>query len=170
MYMMLTGRPLYRGPTDEAFLLLALNGAPGLLSYYSEEFGLVLPPSLPALLARMLCVDVKERITLEEVMGMEWVREGGREGEVEEEEGREGGVVCWSPATTVEDEMSVGGGEEEEEEEEDGREGGVGVPLLVLPPLMVVVVGREEEEGGTEGREGGMMLSSPALVTLMQTQ
>ena len=134
--MMLTGRPLYRGPTDEAFLLLALNGAPGLLSYYSEEFGLVLPPSLPALLARMLCVDVKERITLEEVMGMEWVREGGREGEVEEEE---------------------------------GREGGVGVPLLVLPPPLMVVVGREEE-GGKEGREGGMMLSSPALVTLMQTQ
>lgn len=36
LYMMLTGRPLYRGPDDEAFALLAGGGAPGLLHFYAR--------------------------------------------------------------------------------------------------------------------------------------
>ena len=38
-YMLLTGRPLYAGPEDEAFALLAAGGAPGLLHFYARYVG-----------------------------------------------------------------------------------------------------------------------------------
>jgi len=186
LYMLLTGRPLYRGPTDEAFHLLALNGAPGLLSYYSQEYGLVLPPSLPNLLCRMLCADVKERITLEELMGVEWIQAGGRQAEEEEggkQEGEEGESECWSPTTTVGDETSVlctgGGGreeEEEEEEEEEGerRKGKYGKedhePLLELLPPATSVAGLVEEKERERGEERKMKSLSPVRASLMLAQ
>lgn len=40
-YMLLTGRPLYAGPEDEAFALLAAGGAPGLLHFYAKYVGVV---------------------------------------------------------------------------------------------------------------------------------
>lgn len=36
LYMLLTGRPLYRDPEDVAFTLLAQGGAPGLLHFYAR--------------------------------------------------------------------------------------------------------------------------------------
>ncbi len=36
LYVMLTGRPLYQGPQDEAFVLLAQGGAPGLVHYHAK--------------------------------------------------------------------------------------------------------------------------------------
>ena len=181
LFMLLTGRPLYQGPADEAFHLLALNGAPGLLSYYSQEYGLVLPPSIPHLLSRMLCAGVKERITLEEVLEDGWVRAEGKgreeeEEEKEEEEGGKGRSECWSPTTTLGDEMSIlsAGGEEEEEEGEETKGGGGGVeasmPLLELLPPVLVVAGVKVEGEREGGKERGMKSWSPAQASLMLAQ
>jgi hypothetical protein len=121
--MLCTGRPLYQGPEDDAFLLLASGGAPGLLSHYEDAYGLTLPRSVHKLLAGMLCPEGDQRMTLEEVMRWKWVQAGGREEEEEEEESSAG---RWSPATTVEDE-----GEEGEEGEEGVR--CEALPILVFP-------------------------------------
>jgi serine/threonine protein kinase len=76
LYCMLTGRPLYAGPGEAAFELLAQGGAQQLLRHY-ESYGLYVEGAAFGLLCRMLSVDPRRRPTLEGILEDAWVREGG---------------------------------------------------------------------------------------------
>jgi serine/threonine protein kinase len=74
LYVMLCGRPLYHGPTDPAFALLAADHAADLLQHY-ESFGLCLEPQAFALISSMLRAKPGSRPTLEEVWSHPWVQD-----------------------------------------------------------------------------------------------
>ena len=72
LYTMLTGRPLYSSPSDEAFRALAQGGIRRVLAVY-ERYGLKLSPSAKDLVCAMLESDPSRRITLEELLEYPYV-------------------------------------------------------------------------------------------------
>lgn len=75
-YMLLTGRPLYASPTDEAFAMVAAGGAAGLIAHY-RRFGLAIDPLAEDLVCKMLEPCVQRRVGVEGVLEHAWLREGG---------------------------------------------------------------------------------------------
>jgi serine/threonine protein kinase len=126
LYTMLTRHPLYLDPEELGFELLCRGEAGRVIEYYRTEHGLGLPAAAAELVEWMLCPHPEGRPTLEQVLGHEWVRGGGREGGM-------GGVV--------DEEGVVAMVVEVEEEEEEGGEGGRGD---VQPSSPVAWAGVEE--------------------------
>ena len=67
MYILLTGRPLYSSPHDQAFKAMARGGVRQVVALY-ETFGLHLSPCAKDLVCSMLDADATQRPTLEEVL------------------------------------------------------------------------------------------------------
>ena len=80
LYIMLTGRPLYGGPKDEAFKILSHPGGSRAVVSAYESYGMILP-SLAAkdLVCAMLDADPTKRPTLEELACHPYVRQVPRE-------------------------------------------------------------------------------------------
>jgi serine/threonine protein kinase len=74
LYIMLCGRPLYHGPKDPAFAVLASDNAARLLHHY-EDYGLCLEPQAFALVSSMLRANPGDRPSLEKVWSHSWVQD-----------------------------------------------------------------------------------------------
>jgi serine/threonine protein kinase len=72
LYTMLTGCPLYEGPDDSAFELLAMGKTADLIRYYAT-YGAFLEPTAQALVCRMLQPRPADRPSLEEVLRDPWM-------------------------------------------------------------------------------------------------
>jgi len=68
LYAMLTGRPLYNSPEDQAFRVMASSGGSRKIIDVYETHGLLVSPVAKDLLCRMLHADPTKRPTLEEVL------------------------------------------------------------------------------------------------------
>ena len=79
LYTMLTRHPLYLNPEELGFELLCRGEAGRVIEYYRTEHGLGLSAAAAELVEWMLCPHPEGRPTLEQVLGHEWVRGGGRE-------------------------------------------------------------------------------------------
>lgn len=82
LYTMLTGRPLYSSPSDQAFKVMARGGVRQVLALY-ENFGLRVSQVAKDLLCLMLHADPSRRPTLEEVLHSPFLTEEEEEEVVE---------------------------------------------------------------------------------------